>query len=120
MGGGQAPVSLDGVRMATASTSAIGVVDAETILVFEQAGDLFSARYRGGSIWDGLLVGRMLGEDRVEFRYVQLDRSGAMDQGVSTGTLTRLADGRLQLVERFEWLTRVGGGENVFEEITPL
>jgi hypothetical protein len=36
---------------------------------------------------------------------------------MSTGTLERLPEGRLRLIEQFQWLTRPGSGTNVFEEI---
>jgi len=103
--------------MRTVQTASGGVVDPETELVFEQVGESFSARYRGGAIFDGLLVGRVLGAGSVEFRYVQADKTGRIDQGVSTGVVSRLADGRVRLVETFEWITRPGGGVNVFEEV---
>lgn len=102
--------------MRTVQTASGGVVDPETELVFEQVGEIFSARYRGGAIFDGLLVGRVLGRGRVEFRYVQADRSGRIDQGISTGVVSRLSNGRVRLVETFAWITRLGGGVNVFEE----
>jgi uncharacterized membrane protein len=110
-------IPLDGLRMRTTWASSAGVVDPETVLVFEQAGRTFSARYRGGAIFDGLLVGRVLNAGNVEFRYVQADQSGRIDQGFSTGVISRVSSGRVRLVETFQWITRPGGGVNVFEEI---
>jgi hypothetical protein len=43
--------------------------------------------------------------------------SGRLDAGVSEGVLDRLADGRLRLVEHYQWLTRPEHGTNTFEEI---
>jgi hypothetical protein len=110
--------SLDftGRRMRVRATDAVGVVSDETVLVFEQAGQVVSARYRGGSIVDGYLIG-LLQENILSFRYVQADKSGRLHAGVSTGTIEILADGRLRLIEEFEWITRSGKGTNVFEEI---
>lgn len=107
----------NGRRMRTASTAATGVVSGDTVLVFEQTGDVVSARYRGGSIVDGYLIGLLEGVT-LKFRYVQADVHGNLDAGISTGTIERLADGRLRLTEQFQWLTRPGTGTNVFEEIS--
>lgn len=112
----QVAFDLNGVRMATAESDSDGVVSAETIMLFEQAGNLVSARYRGGNILDGYLIGQLAGQS-LHFRYVQADGNGNLDAGVSDGTLDRLADGRLRLFERFQWITRPGGGTNIFEEL---
>lgn len=107
---------LSGVRMTVSSSSAHSVVDASTVLTFEQQGNVVSARYRGGEIVDGYLIGHLQGWS-LRFRYVQADRSGRLDAGVSEGVLDRLADGRLRLIEHYQWLTRPERGTNTFEEI---
>ena len=110
-------LSLDGVTTRTASKSAVGAADADTTFEFTQQGELFSARYRGGAIADGYLIGKMTPRGGVEFRYVQAHIDGRLDQGVSTGAVSRLPDGRLQLEEEFKRITRRGSGRNVFEQI---
>jgi hypothetical protein len=107
---------LNGVRMAVANSDAHSVVNASTVVTFEQQGNVVSARYRGGEIVDGYLIGHLEGQLFV-FRYVQADRNGRLDAGVSEGVLNRLADGRLRLVEHYQWLTRPEHGTNTFEEI---
>ena len=111
-------LDFNGRRMCTASTASSGVVSSETVLVFEQVGDVVSARYRGGSIVDGYLIGHFDGAT-LKFRYVQADTKGNLDAGVSTGKIERLPDGRLRLIEEFQWLTRPESGTNVFEELKP-
>jgi hypothetical protein len=112
------PSGLHGRRMRVTSTDSTGVVSGETILEFEQTSDLVSARYRGGTIVDGYIVGKL---DRtgtsLRFCYVQADLHGNVDAGSSTGTIEEMQDGRLRLIEVFEWFTRRGRGTNVFEEI---
>lgn len=107
---------LNGVRMTVSSAGAHSAVSAATILTFEQQGNVVSARYRGGEIVDGYLIGYVAGQS-LHFRYVQADRNGRLDTGVSEGMLDRLADGRLRLVEHYQWLTRPERGTNTFEEI---
>jgi hypothetical protein len=106
---------LNGVRMLTASAAEAGVVSSETELVFEQSGEVVSARYRGGAIVDGYLIGRLEGAD-LHFRYVQAEKDGRLDAGVSDGVFDKLPDGRLRLTEHFQWITRPERGTNVFEE----
>lgn len=107
---------LDGVRMTVAESEAQSVVNASTVFTFEQRGNVVSARYRGGEVVDGYLIGHLEGW-LLHFRYVQADRSGRLDSGVSEGVLDRLADGRLRLIEHYQWLTRPERGTNTFEEI---
>lgn len=105
-----------GRRMRPTSADASGVVSNETILVFQLIGNVVSARYRGGPVVDGNLVG-LLEAATLQFRYVQADIHGNLDAGVSTGIIEHLSDGRLRLIEHFQWLTRPGCGTNVFEEV---
>lgn len=108
--------NLDGVRMAVSTSGVHSAVNASTVLTFEQQGNVVSARYRGGQIVDGYLIGRLEGFT-LHFRYVQADLDGRLDAGVSEGALDRLADGRLRLVEHYQWLTRPERGTNTFEEV---
>lgn len=103
--------------MVVVSSGEAAVVSSETRFEFEQTGDLFSARYRGGAIVDGYLIGKLHSDGGLEFRYVQAERNGRIDAGASTGELSCLLDGRLQLVENFQWSTRPESGRNVFEEV---
>lgn len=109
-------LDLSGVQMTVASSDAHSVVTGSTVLTFEQQGNVVSARYRGGEIVDGYLIGHLDGW-LLRFRYVQADLSGRLDAGVSEGVLDRLADGRLCLTEHYQWLTRPERGTNTFEEV---
>jgi hypothetical protein len=93
-------------------------VSGDTILEFEQTSDMVSARYRGGTIIDGYLVGKLdpTGTS-LRFCYVQVDLLGNVDAGSSTCAIDEMQDGRLRLTEVFQWFTRPGRGTNVFEEI---
>ena len=108
-------LELAGIRMRTTSAADAGVVSEETELVFEQKGMVVSARYRGGPIIDGYLIGLLDGV-AFHFRYIQADANGRIDAGVSVGVFERLVDGRLRLTEQFQWTTRPEAGTNIFEE----
>lgn len=111
----QAP-SLAGRRMNVVQTASNGVVNAATVFEFEQDGDAVWAPYRGGGIERGFLVGKRRG-DQLTFRYAQLATDGTLDGGQSECVIDTLEDGRVRLVEHFEWESRPGGGTNVFEEL---
>lgn len=98
-------LEFSGRRMRPTSTGASGVVSNDTTLVFEQIGNVVSARYRGGPVVDGYLIG-LREAATLQFRYVQADIHGNLDAGVSTG-----------IIEHFQWLTRPGRGTNIFEEV---
>jgi len=109
-------LSLDRVRMTVSNSGVHSAVNASTVLTFEQQGNVVSARYRGGKIVDGYLIGHLEGWSLL-FRYVQAELNGRLDAGVSEGVIDRLPDGRLRLVEHYQWLTRPERGTNIFEEI---
>ncbi|MEQ1808422.1 MAG: hypothetical protein ABL889_00750 [Terricaulis sp.] len=98
-------------------TASSGVVDKATTFDFNQAGDVVSARYCGGSIVDGFLLGRLASDVSLRFRYIQLDVGGNLDCGVSNASISRSPDGRLVLVEDYQFLTRPDAGRNTLEEI---
>ncbi len=112
------PISLDGVTMYVSSTASNGVVGAQTRLRFRQYGTRVLGRYEGGSIRRGCLVGRV-SDERLAFRYAQVESSGEIHGGRSNCEITALASGRLRIVERFSWSTRDGSGANVFDEVPP-
>ena len=110
------PISLDGVRMHVVTTATVGVVNAETLFTFTQEGSVVSARYSGGKVRLGYLVGE-ISPKGLHFRYAQLDVDGNLDGGHSTCEVSRAHDGKIRLIEHFEWASREGSGANIFEEL---
>ena len=109
-------ISLDGIRMRVVSTAEGGEVNSETLFEFAQDGSVVSARYAGGKVQLGYLVGTISAEI-LSFRYAQVDYNGRLDGGYSTCEIGRMADGRLRLAEHFKWDSREGSGTNIYEEI---
>ena len=108
--------SLDGRRMRAVATADAGEVDTDTLFTFSQDQSTVWAHYAGGAVRVGYLVG-VLTPGRLTFRYSQIDRKGDLHGGRSTCEVEYLPDGRLRLLEHFEWESRDGGGTNVIEEI---
>ena len=109
-------MNLDGLTLYVSSTADVGVVGADTLLHFTQKGDRVLARYSGGSIQRGYLVGE-LADGSLSFRYTQLESSGEIHGGSSICDLVTLPDGRTRIVEHFTWRTREGSGDNIFDQV---
>lgn len=110
------PINFDGVVMYVSATDACGVVDTKTLLYFKQKGLRVLARYSGGSVKRGCLVGTLSGSALV-FRYTQLEDSGQIHGGRSNCEVQCSAQAQLRVIEHFTWITRSGSGTNIFDEI---
>ena len=109
-------MNLDGLTMFVSSTAATGVVGGDTRLYFTQRGDRVAARYSGGRVARGWLVGRWVG-NILRFRYAQREDGSTIHGGHSVCDVETLPDGRLRLIEHFTWGTRPGSGVNIFDEV---
>jgi hypothetical protein len=109
-------LSLDGVCMRPVAGTGQGEVDRETLFSFSQQGAVVSARYAGGAVRLGFLIGTR-SQDRLEWRYVQADHAGRLDGGHALCEVVRLPDGGIRLTEHFSWDSREGSGSNVLEQI---
>src|SRR5262245_52182516 len=109
-------IDLDGLTMYVSSTAASGVVGKSTRLHFSQKGGRVFARYSGGAVKRGCLIGAWAGSE-LRFRYVQREAEGSIQGGRSVCDVEHRGDGRVRIVERFTWSTRAGTGVNVFDEV---
>jgi len=109
-------MNLDGLTLYVSSTASNGVVGGDTRLHFTQKGSRVLARYGGGSIRRGCLVGTIEGET-LRFRYTQLEANGEIHGGNSVCDLVTLPDGCTRIIEHFTWRTRDGSGDNVFDQV---
>ena len=109
-------INLDGAVMYVSSTDDRGVVDAKTRLRFVQKGSRVFARYAGGRIKRGCIVGT-ISESELAFRFTQLEDSGEIHCGRSTCEVQWSEDAGLRVIEHFTWNTRTGSGTNIFAEV---
>jgi hypothetical protein len=109
-------VNLNGLSMYVSSTADQGVVDQSTRLLFYQREARVLARYQGGMIQRGVLIGRVLG-GVLTFRYLQVEASGEIHGGRSICNIVRTPEGKIRIIENFQWTTRNGSGTNVFDEV---
>ena len=109
--------NLDSLKMNVIKTAEQGVVNEDTIFDFKQTENFVSAEYSGGHILKGFLVGTVEG-NHFQFNYCQKQIDGKLDNGASICEVTKNENGRIRIIERFEWESRPGEtGVNIFEEI---
>jgi hypothetical protein len=108
--------SLDGRRFRPATDVSGGDVGAETIFEYVEEDGIVHARYGGGAVRLGFLVGTRSG-DVLQFRYAQVRADGTTATGRCESRIEPLPDGRLRLHETWAWESQDGSGTSVVEEI---
>ncbi len=112
----QQGISLDGRLFRPTDDTVGGEVGTDTVFVFRQEGDLIHARYAGGRVRLGYLVGTRTGTT-IHVRYAQVNTMGDTATGQSHDRIEILSDGRLRLHERWSWDSQEGSGTSILEEI---
>jgi hypothetical protein len=112
---GQAIPSLDGRMFHVAEMGEEGEASEATVFEYHEQDGVVWARYHGGPVRLGFLVGTRDG-DRLEFRYSQLNESGETSNGRCSTTMALLPDGRIRLSEDWAWESKPGAGTSAVEE----
>jgi hypothetical protein len=107
--------SLDGRRF-VAVENVGGEAGVQTVFEYHEEGDLVWARYAGGAVRLGFLVGTRSG-DRLEIRYSHLNADGETANGTCSTAIARDADGLLTLDEVWRWESRPGSGTSFMREV---
>jgi hypothetical protein len=108
--------SLDGRRFRPAADVSGGDVGAQTVFEYVEDAGIVHARYAGGAVRLGFLVGTREG-DVLRFRYAQVRGDGSTATGRCESRIEVLEDGRLRLHETWAWESRDGEGTSVVEEV---
>ena len=97
-----------------------GEVSSETQFHYHQQGQIVWAEYAGGPIVKGLLIATVQNDDSLEMRYQHVNTEGELMTGRCHSTPERLPDGRIQLLERWQWTSGDhSSGESLIEEVAP-
>jgi hypothetical protein len=115
---GSDAASLDGRVFRVAAMGAAGEASEATHFEYHEQDGLVWARYEGGAVRLGFLVGIREG-DSLDFRYSQLNEDGETSNGHCSTTISTLPDGRLRLDEEWTWESRPGAGASAVEEVHP-
>jgi hypothetical protein len=116
MGDEAASASLDGRLFRVAAMGAAGEASEATVFEYHERDGVVWARYEGGAVRLGFLVGTRDG-DRLDFRYSQMNEHGETSNGRCSTTISTLPDGRLRLDEHWAWESKSGAGTSAAEEI---
>ena len=110
--------SLDGRSFRDVSPAPAGDVGGETVFAYhEDVNGTVWARYGGGAVRLGFLVGTRDQDDGLDFRYAHVTDDGDTATGHCTSRIEQLTDGRLRLHETWAWDSREGSGTSVVEEV---
>jgi hypothetical protein len=111
-----AEISIDGLTFGGADEKPeAGEATAETVFEYHESDGVIWARYEGGPVRLGFLVGTRDG-DKLEFRYSQVNDKGETSNGRCSSTVSVLSDGRVRLDQDWAWESRPGAGQDAIEE----
>src|SRR4051812_49359422 len=99
--------SLDGRRFQAPADVPGGDVGAQTVFEYAEEDGVVHARYGGGTIRLGYLVGTRAG-DTLSYRYAHVRADGTTAGGGCESRIETLADGRLRLHETWAWGSQPG------------
>ncbi len=81
-----------------------GEVNNQTLFYYHQEGNILWAEYCGGEIKKGYLLGTVMTDGNLEFHYQHINKNGDARIGICHSIPKRLADGKLELQEEWQWL----------------
>lgn len=95
-----------------------GLSSNETIFHYFQNGTVITAKYKGGAIQEGFIVGKQIEEGRIELLFQCLTKEGELKTGESKGIVLENKDGKLELKFDWNWLNGdLSGGKSEYIEI---
>ncbi len=108
---------LNNKRFVTAQNNQ-GLSSSETTFHYLQQGEIITATYQGGSIRKGFVLGKKTGMNQIELLYNCVTIEGKLLAGESNGTVSKHADGRLQMNLDWKWLNGdQSGGKSEYIEV---
>ena len=81
-----------------------GEVSEHTLFHYQQEGDLVFAKYSGGDIRCGHLIGKVDEVGNIDMRYHHMNVDGSLRTGKCQSTPELREDGTLILHEKWEWM----------------
>ncbi len=114
-------INFNGKLFRSAENVPNGEVDANTIFRYHQQDKIVWAEYSGGKIIRGQMIGVVLPDERLEFRYQHVNEAGELMTGICISTPEILADGRVQLHEEWQWTCYdFSTGQSIVEEMLTM
>ncbi len=105
-------------RFRSVSNTSSGEVSEETTFYYQQNGSVISARYEGGNIREGNLLGEVEPDGTIQMSYQHYNLNNEFRAGVCVSKPEILPDGKIRLHESWEWTSGISGsGQSIIEEI---
>lgn len=95
-----------------------GETSEETIFHYKQTGNILTSSYKGGKIKEGHLIGIVDNDGTIKMSYHQINEQSALMTGICTSTPEICEDGKLRLMENWQWTSGdKSKGQSIIEEI---
>ncbi|WP_010523518.1 hypothetical protein [Aquimarina agarivorans] len=95
-----------------------GLSSDKTIFHYFQKGKTITAKYKGGCVLEGFIIGKELQSSKIELLYQCLTIEGELKAGRSEGVVSKTTDGKLKLNFDWNWLNGdLSGGKSEYIEI---
>lgn len=95
-----------------------GETSEETIFHYQQNGNILTAKYCGGKIISGHLIGLVDENGCIDMRYHQINEQGEIMTGICKSVPEIMEDGKIRLHEEWEWTSGDRSkGRSVIEEM---
>ena len=95
-----------------------GETSEETIFHYIQTKNIVTARYVGGKIIEGQLIGLVSKEGEINMRYHQINTNGDLMTGKCKSIPEVLTNGKIRLHEEWQWTSGdKSKGNSIIEEI---
>ncbi|MEC1525388.1 n-acetylglutamate synthase [Neobacillus niacini] len=111
-------INYNGRKFVSIENTDNGEVSSQTIFQYKQEGSIISATYSGGEIIQGTLIGLVMENGSLEFRYNHVNSKDELRGGKCISTPTILPDGRIRLYEKWKWHdAEATEGSSIIEEM---
>ncbi|SHG19679.1 hypothetical protein [Flagellimonas flava] len=95
-----------------------GLSSDKTIFHYFQNGATITAKYKGGAILEGHIIGKQAQDSKIELLYQCLTTDGELKAGHSKGTVSKTENGKLKLEFDWNWLNGdLSGGKSEYMEL---
>ena len=111
-------IDLNNRKFKVQSTNSNGEVSHETIFHYKQSEDVISATYCGGAILKGQLIGKIINDEYLDFRYQHININKEIMTGTCKSYPELMENGKIKLNEYWSWTCKDNSeGESSIIEI---
>lgn len=111
-------INYDGRKFVPKMNSENGEVSEQTLFSYHQNGSLLWAKYCGGDILKGSLIGTVSDNGELDFVYHHMNRDMKVKTGKCHSVPTVMENGKIKLLEQWEWTSGdLSKGESLLVEV---